>query len=112
MTKNSGLAAVEAALQARLGALTTDIAGIEADRRAPLDADFSEQASELAGQDALGGIEDGKVAEADAIRGALARVADGSYGKCVTCGCTIPAARLAAVPTATRCVACAEVTSG
>jgi cysteine-rich repeat protein len=82
MTPHSGLAAVEAALQTRLAALMTDIAGIEADRRAPLDADFSEQASELAGQDALGGIEDGKVAEASAIRSALARVADGSYGKC------------------------------
>ncbi len=106
MTNATDLAAIEASLRARLAALTSDIDGLEADRRAPLDADFSEQATELAGQDAIGGIEDNKVAEAAGIRTALARIADGSYGVCVTCGCTIPAARMAAMPTATRCVAC------
>ena len=106
MTNATDLAAVETALRARLAALTSDIDGLEADRRAPLDADFSEQAIELAAQDAIGGIEDNKVAEAAGIRAALARIADGSYGVCTKCGCTIPAARMAAVPTATGCVNC------
>jgi DnaK suppressor protein len=108
MTNATDLAAVETSLRARLAALTSDIDGLEADRRAPLDADFSEQAIELAGQDAIGGIEDNKVAEAAGIRAALARIADGSYGVCTRCGCTIPAARMAAVPTATSCVGCSE----
>lgn len=106
MTNATDLATLEATLRARLAALTSDIDGLEADRRAPLDADFSEQATELAGQDAIGGIEDNKVAEAARIRAALARIADGSYGVCVKCGCSIPAARMAAVPTATSCVNC------
>jgi RNA polymerase-binding transcription factor DksA len=107
MTNATDLAAVEASLRARLAALTSDIDGLEADRRAPLDADFSEQATELAGQDAIGGIEDNKVAEVAAIHAALARIADGSYGVCSNCGADIPAARMAAMPTATACIKCA-----
>ena len=107
MTNAIDLAAIEATLRARLAALGHDIDELEADRRAPLDADFAEQAAELAGQDAIGGIEDNKVAEAAAIRAALARIADGNYGVCSACGGAIPAARMAAMPTATRCVACA-----
>jgi RNA polymerase-binding transcription factor DksA len=38
------------------------------------------------------------------IGAALARVADGTYGRCEVCGRPIPAARLEARPTATRCV--------
>ena len=106
MTNATELATIEATLRTRLAALTSDIAGLEADRRAPLDADFAEQATELAGQDAMGGIEDSKTAQADSIRVALSRIAAGTYGVCAACGCTIPAARMAAMPTATRCVAC------
>jgi RNA polymerase-binding transcription factor len=40
------------------------------------------------------------------VEGALARLADGSYGACVDCGADIPYARLAAYPAAIRCVAC------
>jgi len=39
-----------------------------------------------------------------AIDTALARIADGSYGKCTTCGTEIPPARLEANPSATTCV--------
>ena len=38
------------------------------------------------------------------IDAALARVAEGTYGRCEVCGRPIPAARLEARPTATRCV--------
>jgi len=38
---------------------------------------------------------------------ALARVRAGSYGRCETCGEPIAAQRLAARPTATRCMSCA-----
>jgi RNA polymerase-binding transcription factor DksA len=95
-----------AAMRARLVALDAEIAAIEGERRAPLAADFAEQAAELEGQDAMGGIEDGKIAEAAGIRAALARIDAGTYGVCAACGCDIPAGRLAAVPTATTCVNC------
>ena len=32
------------------------------------------------------------------------RLADGQYGKCIDCGKEIPAARLEAIPEATRCI--------
>ena len=100
-------AEIAAALKERLAVLGGDIARIETALRAPLDADFAEQAAELEGQDALHGIEGSHLAEAQAIHAALARIAEGSYGTCARCGADIPEARLRAMPTATRCVKCA-----
>jgi DnaK suppressor protein len=100
------ITAIEAGLRARLAELTGDIARLQGDLRAPLDADFAEQANELEGQDALAGIEDAHRAEASQIHAALGRIAAGSYGICANCGCEIPAARLAVLPTATLCIAC------
>ncbi len=42
------------------------------------------------------------------IESALQRITDGTYGVCESCGGAIPAERLAALPYAVRCVACAE----
>lgn len=39
---------------------------------------------------------------------ALRRIADGTYGKCATCGLDISMARLEAVPHARLCIACKE----
>jgi DnaK suppressor protein len=43
----------------------------------------------------------------DQIETALQRIEDGKYDRCLECGTRIPAARLEAVPYATRCVDCA-----
>jgi DnaK suppressor protein len=40
------------------------------------------------------------------VAAALARIDGGSYGQCVDCGNEIPAPRLEARPTTTRCVPC------
>ncbi|HEX6701618.1 MAG TPA: TraR/DksA family transcriptional regulator [Gaiellaceae bacterium] len=40
------------------------------------------------------------------IEGALARIEDGSYGRCGSCGGTIAEERLEAVPWATECIDC------
>lgn len=40
------------------------------------------------------------------IRGALARIEDGSYGECVVCGEVIGALRLKARPVTTHCIDC------
>ena len=98
--------AIEAALQARLAELENDMARLQGNLRAPLDADFAEQANELEEQDALAGIEDAHRAEATQITAALGRIAAGKYGICRICGCDIPEPRLAALPTATLCIAC------
>ncbi len=44
--------------------------------------------------------------ELQAIDGARARIAAGSYGACIECGKPIPLERLKAQPTATRCIRC------
>ena len=48
------------------------------------------------------------VGELREIEAAHARAADGTYGECVDCGANIPYARLAANPSAARCIACQE----
>ena len=42
------------------------------------------------------------------IDAALQRVSAGTYGRCTACGIAIPAARLAAYPTAKRCINCQQ----
>ena len=44
----------------------------------------------------------------DQIEAAIARIADGSFGLCETCGVQIPEARIEALPYAARCVSCAS----
>jgi DnaK suppressor protein len=41
-------------------------------------------------------------------RGALGRMEDGSYGRCLSCGTEIPVTRLEAVPWTHLCIACQE----
>lgn len=43
-----------------------------------------------------------------AVRAALARMDDGSYGECIDCGVDIGFARLAVQPAAARCLPCQE----
>ena|SRR5690606_20761274 len=49
------------------------------------------------------------VAELRDVLAAERRLAAGTYGTCVDCGEAIPYARLAAYPTAKRCVRCQEI---
>jgi DnaK suppressor protein len=44
--------------------------------------------------------------ELEDVRAALARIGDGSYGRCIDCGDAIDLRRLAAMPTAARCASC------
>ena len=44
--------------------------------------------------------------ELQAVKAALQRVAEGSYGECVKCGNDIAAPRLMANPAAARCIDC------
>lgn len=94
-------------LKARLADLTRRVDDIDSELRKPLSADFSEQAAELENQDALGAIENSERQEIRQIQAALQRIAEGTYGVCANCGEAIDPRRLAALPTATRCIACA-----
>lgn len=48
----------------------------------------------------------------DAIDTALARINDGSYGRCEQCGADVPKTRLDVIPFAPRCVSCEEKRQG
>ncbi len=58
-------------------------------------------------QMAIAGRDQGKQL-AQALRGALQRIEDGSYGLCLHCGEAIAHARLEARPEATLCVDCQQ----
>ena len=94
-------------LENRLADLLVRAEVIEDDLRHPLDADSSEQAVDLADDEALEGVDEVLRKEISQIRMALQRIENGTYGTCVTCGKDIAKARLEARPIATRCVDCA-----
>jgi RNA polymerase-binding transcription factor DksA len=96
------------ALEDRLIELSGQVSEIDSELHKLLPADWEEQASQLESQDALEGIEKSKLQEIGQIREALRRIAQGSYGVCVQCGQAIDPKRLAALPTATRCISCAR----
>ncbi len=99
--------AILAALTERLQTLEARIAHIDADKHQLLPADFEEQAADPENQDNLEGIEKAALKEITQIKHAIDRLKNGQYGLCSQCGEPIPAARLQAQPTATRCMACA-----
>jgi DnaK suppressor protein len=51
-------------------------------------------------------LDEQETAELRKIDAALQRIATGTYGQCVDCGCTISEARLRATPDAARCIDC------
>lgn len=94
-------------LRARLDGLLERAEVIEDDLRHPLDADWEEQAADLADDESLEGIDDVLREEIQQIRLALLRIENETYGTCAVCGDEIARARLEARPIATRCIKCA-----
>jgi len=98
---------IKARLEAQLAELVARAEAIESDLRHPLEADSSEQAIDLADDEALAGTDEVLRREIHETRQAIARIETGGYGVCVGCGGEIGQRRLEAMPTATRCIACA-----
>ena len=103
----TGTEQTKAALEQRLAELSRRAGAIEDDLRGPLAADWEEQATDLADDEALAGVDAVLHREMSEIRAALWRIEQGTYGTCAHCGGEIGARRLDALPTATRCIACA-----
>ena len=87
----------------KLGEAAVDAVGMNAGDYA--DQAFSSGESSLDFAEAQRDID-----ELAGIDAALAVIAGGSYGLCVTCGEPIPSARLRAQPLALRCVGCQQRT--
>lgn len=81
---------------AQLAELAEDLEGDL--RRLYLIAGFPEGGTALLGGRAQ--------ARARLILGALARIKDGTYGRCLSCGEPIPYQRLSAIPEAASCIEC------
>lgn len=95
---------IRRALEERLSSLGHAVAREEEELRARLaDEDAARDAPHEETELAL--LELGE-AELGQLHAALGRLRDGTYGACATCGRDIPAARLRALPVASRCVDC------
>ena len=81
---------------------------IETELDRPSDPDAEERATEREGDEVLEGVGQAGLNEIRAIDAALERIAQGTYGICVTCGEYISEERLNAVPYATKCRYCAR----
>lgn len=98
-------------LQTLKDELTHRIDAIESDvhhKNEPVEKDFAEQATQSENDDVLHAIDDETQLTVQLIDAALARIKEGSYGICSSCGVKIPEARLKAIPYATTCIDCAE----
>lgn len=74
----------------------------------PLEKDWEEQALQLENVGIRDAVGEHNRAEVEAVRAALKRLDDGTYGVCVVCEGRIEPRRLEAMPTATTCRDCAE----
>ena len=100
---------VKQLLENRLSELAERVEDIEEELRAPVSKSFGEQAIERESDEVLEDLEEANLAEIAAIRAALVRLDDGSYGECASCGKMIAPARLLALPHTALCVSCANM---
>ncbi len=68
--------------------------------------DFENRAQALSERDDEFAMNEHETAELGALDAALERLDAGHYGQCKDCGVTIPEERLAAYPSALRCISC------
>jgi DnaK suppressor protein len=103
------LAAERVSTLERLGGLEREFAGIvDSSASANADDEHDPEGATIAFErQHVAALIDQAREHLDAIDAALQRVQDGTYGRCESCGRPIAPERLAARPTATRCVACA-----
>lgn len=99
---------LEQSLRRKLAELQVRLASIKADAGQEHSPDSEEQAQERENDEVVDAIGDETRQSIREINQALRRLEEGSYGICGNCGKAIAAARLEALPEATRCIDCAE----
>jgi RNA polymerase-binding transcription factor DksA len=98
----------KAVLEGRLQELGARLEAIDDELASHHSRDWEELAVEREGDEVLEATGSAGLAEIAQIRGALARIADGSYGLCSRCGEVIAEARLTAIPWTPVCKSCAR----
>ena len=86
--------AIETQLRSRFVDLFLEAKQIDAELSAPHSKDREDRATELEGDEALEEFGHAAMAEAEQIRAALRRIAEGSYGICTRCGKPVGEERL------------------
>lgn len=94
-------------LLARQAALLSRIGGIRDEFGAHQEKDWEEIAIEREGEEVLETLGVEAQTELRTIKGALARIETGDYGRCQVCGAPINAARLDILPDTPFCKECA-----
>lgn len=102
------LAQRKKALITRLRELDTRLHNIEDELDSHQVKDWEDLATEREEDEVLERIGVDGIAEIERIRNALARIDDGTYGVCVTCGDEISAKRLDILPATPFCATCAS----
>ena len=100
-------------LKARRDELSGRLSEVRADQRRvrePLSLDSSDRATQRENDDVIDAIGLSAESELLEIKNALTRIETGTYGRCISCGSRIGAARLHAIPYTQRCRACAATT--
>lgn len=103
--------AVRSQLEKRLEDLEQRLGKIERNRRREtnaLDPDWAEQAAVRQNDQILDSLHDEEALQVTAIRAALKRMDEGTYGFCYACDKPIGEKRLEALPYTVQCIGCAE----
>lgn len=74
----------------------------------PVEKDFAEQATQSENDDVLAALDNEAQQMVMQIDAALARIEEGTYGTCTSCGEQIAEERLKALPFVELCIQCAE----
>ncbi len=97
----------EKMLREREAYLARTLDRVERELVEPASKDDEERATEREGDEVLESLGSERAAELRAVRAALKRIQEGTYGECANCGDEIPERRLEIIPHAARCARCA-----
>ena len=97
----------KATLEARQASLLRRIGGIRDELASHQEKDWEELATQREGDEVLESLGVEAQVELRTIKGALARLDTGDYGRCQVCGSPISAARLNVLPDTPFCKDCA-----
>jgi RNA polymerase-binding protein DksA len=103
-TYRQQLLAMQQQLTQRVFQVEESMYAMDADR----DIERTDRVQEEAAEVALTALDEQGRREIAEIQAALARIEEGTYGVCASCGEDVPLVRLTAMPTARRCVPCQE----
>jgi DnaK suppressor protein len=109
MARKDSILSMRQILIMRRDALRTALAGdlsLLKELRAQTAGDVVDAALDSAQDEISSQLAEVESRELSSIENALQRMRDGQYGICESCGCSIPMARLNALPYATLCINC------